>query len=90
MSKAATRVALGEWNARAPLHPREARGGSETARLVRNFNRMAENLEALESERKATVAAIAHELRTPLTSCVDGSRRCATGCSREHQMNLAC
>jgi signal transduction histidine kinase len=67
VSRAATRVALGEWNARAPLHPREARGGSETARLVRNFNRMAENLEALESERKATVAAIAHELRTPLT-----------------------
>ena len=67
VSQAANRVAQGEWSARAPLHPREARGGSEMARLVRHFNGMAENLEGLESERRATVAAIAHELRTPLT-----------------------
>ncbi len=67
VSRAASRVAQGDWQARAPLHPREARGGSETARLVRNFNSMASSLEGLEAERKATVAAIAHELRTPLT-----------------------
>ncbi len=64
VSEAATRVALGEWDARAPLHERD---GSETARLVRDFNSMASTLEALEAERKVSVAAIAHELRTPLT-----------------------
>lgn len=64
VSEAATRVALGEWDARAPLFEQ---GGSETARLVRDFNSMASTLEALETERKVSVAAIAHELRTPLT-----------------------
>jgi two-component system sensor histidine kinase BaeS len=67
VSKAASRVALGDWSARAGLSKQDARGGSETARLVRNFNRMAMSLESLETERQATVAAIAHELRTPLT-----------------------
>ena len=64
ISIAATRVALGEWDARAPLFEQ---GGSETARLVRDFNSMASTLEALEAERRVSVAAIAHELRTPLT-----------------------
>ena len=64
VSEAATRVALGEWDARAPLHEQ---GGSETARLVRDFNSMAATLQALEAERRVSVAAIAHELRTPLT-----------------------
>ncbi len=64
VSQAATRVALGEWDARAPLFEQ---GDSETARLVRDFNGMAATLEALEAERKVSVAAIAHELRTPLT-----------------------
>ncbi len=67
VSKAASRVALGDWSVRAPIAKGDARGGSETARLVRDFNRMAGSLEALETERRATVAAIAHELRTPLT-----------------------
>jgi two-component system, OmpR family, sensor histidine kinase BaeS len=64
VSQAATRVALGEWDARALVYER---GDSETARLVRDFNSMASTLEALETERKVSVAAIAHELRTPLT-----------------------
>ena len=64
VSEAATRVALGEWDARATLFEQ---GDSETARLVRDFNSMAATLEALETERKVSVAAIAHELRTPLT-----------------------
>ena len=67
VSRAATRVALGEWDARAPLSARDERGSSETTRLVRDFNSMASTLEALEAERKVSVAAIAHELRTPLT-----------------------
>ncbi len=67
VSKAAQQVAEGEWAARASVHSRATRGNSETARLVRNFNTMADSLERLEVERTASVAAIAHELRTPLT-----------------------
>jgi two-component system, OmpR family, sensor histidine kinase BaeS len=67
VSKAAEQVAEGEWTARASIAKRAMRGNSETARLVRNFNTMADSLERLEVERTASVAAIAHELRTPLT-----------------------
>jgi nitrogen-specific signal transduction histidine kinase len=67
VSKAAQQVAEGEWAARASIASRAMRGNSETARLVRNFNTMADSLEKLEIERTASVAAIAHELRTPLT-----------------------
>jgi two-component system, OmpR family, sensor histidine kinase BaeS len=67
VSKAAEQVAEGEWTARASIAKRAMRGNSETARLVRNFNTMADSLERLEVERTANVAAIAHELRTPLT-----------------------
>jgi signal transduction histidine kinase len=38
----------------------------ETAHMSRNFNRMAEELERLEGERRAMIADIAHELRTPI------------------------
>ncbi len=67
VSQAAQQVAEGEWAARASIASRAMRGNSETARLVRNFNTMADSLEKLEIERTASVAAIAHELRTPLT-----------------------
>lgn len=65
VSMTAARVARGDLSARAPTSRR--RGGDETATLLRNFNAMADSLERLEGERRATSAAIAHELRTPLT-----------------------
>jgi signal transduction histidine kinase len=65
VSQTAARVARGDLSARAPISRR--RGGDETATLLRNFNSMADSLERLEGERRATSAAIAHELRTPLT-----------------------
>jgi signal transduction histidine kinase len=65
VSQAAARVSRGDLSARAPISRR--RGGDETALLLRNFNSMADSLERLEGERRATSAAIAHELRTPLT-----------------------
>lgn len=63
VSVAATRLASGDLSARIPA----PKGNDETALLARNFNRMAESLEKLETERKAMIADIAHELRTPLT-----------------------
>ena len=67
VSQAASRVARGDLAARATLGRRTRRGGDETGMLVQNFNAMAGALEKLETERKATSAAIAHELRTPIT-----------------------
>jgi signal transduction histidine kinase len=65
VSITAAQIARGDLSARTPLARR--RGGDETATLLRNFNAMADSLERLEGERRATSAAIAHELRTPLT-----------------------
>jgi two-component system sensor histidine kinase BaeS len=63
VSEAAVRVAAGDLSARARLLP----GDRETTDLALNFNVMAQGLQALEQERRDTVASIAHELRTPLT-----------------------
>ncbi len=63
VSEAAVRVAAGDLSARARVLP----GDRETTDLARNFNSMAQGLQALEQERRDTVASIAHELRTPLT-----------------------
>ncbi|MCX7782534.1 MAG: ATP-binding protein [Meiothermus sp.] len=63
ISDTASRLAQGNLAARIAT----PRGEDEVARLARNFNRMAEALEKLETERRAMIADIAHELRTPLT-----------------------
>ena len=63
VSEAAAQLAAGALGARARLLP----GGRETTDLALNFNVMAQGLQALEQERRDTVASIAHELRTPLT-----------------------
>lgn len=63
MAATAQRIARGDLSARA-----EPGGKSgEMAEMVHHFNDMADSLETLERERKATAAAISHELRTPLT-----------------------
>jgi two-component system osmolarity sensor histidine kinase EnvZ len=41
-------------------------GPGEIARLNRRFNRLTEQLSALESDRKLALAGISHDLRTPL------------------------
>lgn len=63
ISDTASRLAQGNFAARIATPG----GEDEVARLARNFNRMAEALEKLETERRAMIADIAHELRTPLT-----------------------
>lgn len=67
VSGAAARVAAGDLSARVELPPSLASARDETARLAHDFNAMAEGLERLEHERRASIADIAHELRTPLT-----------------------
>ena len=67
VAAAAARIAEGDLSARAGLPAHELRGQSETALLALHFDKMADALEQLETERQALVADIAHELRTPLT-----------------------
>lgn len=62
VSAAAAGMARGDLSIRAPV----LRGERELAELASNFNEMADNLQALENERRQAVADIAHELRTPL------------------------
>ena len=61
IAHAARRISLADFSVRAST---TQSGG--LARLVRDFNKMADALESLERDRKTTAAAISHELRTPL------------------------
>jgi two-component system OmpR family sensor kinase/two-component system sensor histidine kinase BaeS len=58
---AADAVAEGNLGARVPEH-----GPGEFGRLARSFNRMAEELERADQQRRNLTADVAHELRTPL------------------------
>ncbi|MFZ0546456.1 MAG: ATP-binding protein [Candidatus Promineifilaceae bacterium] len=62
---AADAVAEGDFSVRVrEYRPANRRG--EFAQLARSFNRMAEELERAEQQRRNLTADIAHELRTPL------------------------
>jgi two-component system, OmpR family, osmolarity sensor histidine kinase EnvZ len=55
---------LGDGQTPAPL---PETGPEEIRELSRGFNRLASNLEALESDRRLMLAGISHDLSTPLT-----------------------
>lgn len=67
LSATANRLTSGDFTARVALSHGLTRRSDETARLLRDFNSMAQSLERLEQERRYGLAAIAHELRTPVT-----------------------
>jgi len=58
---ATDRVAEGDLSARVP-----ERGPGDFGRLARSFNRMIEELERADQQRRNLTADVAHELRTPL------------------------
>ena len=58
---AADDVAEGDLSVRVPVH-----GPGEFGQLARSFNRMAEELERADLQRRNLTADVAHELRTPL------------------------
>lgn len=64
VANAAREVAQGNLSARARC---STPGFGETAQLISDFNQMAVQLAAYESEMRTWNSAIAHELRTPLT-----------------------
>lgn len=66
LEEAAHRLAAGDLSSRAPMHKRLLGQGDEMDSLTREFNRMAEKIEAVDEERRAFLADVSHELRTPL------------------------
>jgi signal transduction histidine kinase len=58
---AADRVAEGDLSVRVP-----GQGPGDFGRLVKSFNRMVEELEHADQQRRNLTADVAHELRTPL------------------------
>ncbi len=62
MTRSAERIAQGDYSARV-----QEQGPRELRALARSFNRMAQELDANNTARRALVANIANELRTPLT-----------------------
>lgn len=62
VAESAKRIALGDFSVRAYA----PNSSGEMGTLIKDFNHMADSLETLEHERKATAAALSHELRTPL------------------------
>jgi two-component system sensor histidine kinase BaeS len=62
LAEASRRLAGGDYGARV-----SARGSDEIADLSRDFNRMADSLQASRAARDRWIADISHELRTPLT-----------------------
>lgn len=65
VSSAARELRAGDLGARAATT--RHRWPDEADRLADDFNHMAEQLDALERERRTTSATLAHELRTPVS-----------------------
>jgi two-component system sensor histidine kinase BaeS len=63
MTTAARRMARGDYSGRVT-----ATSGDEVGELARAFNRMAEDLAAVDRQRRELVANVSHELRTPLAA----------------------
>ncbi|MBP0969322.1 MAG: HAMP domain-containing protein [Oscillospiraceae bacterium] len=63
MSKAAESFGKGDFSARI-----EVEGDDEIAMLARSFNKMAESLDELETNRRSFIANVSHDLRTPMTT----------------------
>ena len=63
MTAAARRMARGDYSGRVT-----ATSNDEVGELARAFNRMAEDLEAVDQQRRELIASVSHELRTPLAA----------------------
>ena len=63
MTAAARRMTRGDYSSRVTATSRD-----EVGELARAFNRMAEDLAAVDRQRRELVANVSHELRTPLAA----------------------
>ncbi len=63
MSRAAKKMAVGQFDVRVPVH-----GKDEVSELAVAFNQMSQALDNLERMRNSFVANVSHDLRTPMTT----------------------
>ena len=63
MTRAAGRMAAGDWSERIAVTSRD-----EVGQLAESFNAMAADLATHDEQRRALIATVSHELRTPLAA----------------------
>ncbi len=83
MTMAARRMAAGDHDVRVTATSRD-----EVGELAHAFNRMAEELAAVDRHRRELVANVSHELRTPLTALNAMLENLADGVSEPDQDTL--
>ena len=84
MTEAAQQMARGVYDVRV-----EATSQDEVGRLAATFNRMAEDLAAVDRERRALIATVSHELRTPLAALAARLENLADGVEEPTPATLA-
>ncbi len=84
MTEAAQQMARGVYDVRV-----EATSQDEVGRLAATFNRMAEDLAAVDRERRALIATVSHELRTPLAALAARLENLADGVEEPTPSTLA-
>ncbi len=67
MTRSSQRIAEGKFEERVPVQSRPGQE-DELGSLALSFNRMAAQLEQIETMRRQLIGDVAHELRTPLTT----------------------
>ncbi len=83
MTAAARRMAQGDYSGRVT-----ATSSDEVGELARAFNRMAEDLAAVDRQRRELVANVSHELRTPLAALCAVLENLVDGVARPDQAAL--
>jgi len=83
MTAAAARMARGDYSTRVT-----ATSSDEVGALARAFNRMAEDLAAVDRQRRELVANVSHELRTPLAALCAVLENLADGVSEPDPVAL--
>lgn len=83
LEEATRRLAAGDLSSRAPMHKRLLGRGDEMDTLTREFNAMAEKIEAVDEERRAFLADVSHELRTPLCAIKGSAETLRDGAWRD-------
>ncbi|HEU4511922.1 MAG TPA: DUF4153 domain-containing protein [Nocardioidaceae bacterium] len=83
MTAAARRMARGDYSGRVT-----ATSSDEVGELARAFNRMAEDLAAVDRQRRELVANVSHELRTPLAALCAVLENLADGVAEPDPVSL--
>lgn len=86
LETATRRLAEGDMSSRVLMHRRFLGRGDELDALMKEFNAMAEKIEAVDLERRAFLADVSHELRTPLTAIKGSAETLRDGAWKSEKM----